>query len=421
MRLDSQKNKKIGIFGLGKTGISCFNALKETADKILCYDENNKQGIDITPLAEWHDLDHIIVSPGVSLHYPKKHKIVTLAEELNIPLFSDIDLLSMELPNSFYIGITGTKGKSTTAALLHHILQDAKKDFLLGGNIGIPCLDLKKASGYILELSSFQLELVSKLPLSIAIILNIMPDHLDRYSSFEDYKNTKYKILELVKKNSTLILNIDDPELYSLYQKLKNNNRYKIIPISIKKNYINNSDNTGQSTENINIVAAKTAASILGINIKNINSSTESFNPLPHRMQYIGRYKNIHFYNDSKATTPCSVEYGLSKLKNIYWIAGGILKIRDIGKTNSYISNINKAYFFGSDKNLMKKKFCNQVPVILQENLEKAFEHAFQDALLYSLECNIVLSPMCSSFDQFNNAEERGLTYIKYYKELLNK
>lgn len=410
MRLDSQKNKKIGIYGLGKTGISCFNALNPSAKKILCYDDlcyDYNIGIDITPLSKWCDLDYIIVSPGVALHYPKKHKIVTLAEKLKIPLFSDIDLLAMELPDSYYIGITGTKGKSTTAAVLHHILEEAKKDFLLGGNIGTPCLDLKKASGYILELSSFQLELVSKLRLSIAIILNIKPDHLDRYSSFEDYKNTKYKILRLVKKNGIVILNIDDPELNDLYQ--KNNNNYKIIPISMN-NILEN---------NINILAATTAASFMGVNMTDINSSVKSFNCLPHRMEYLGRYKNIHFYNDSKATTPCSVRYALSKLKNIYWIAGGILKVKDIGET-SYIANVKKAYFFGSDKNRLKKIFYNQVPIMLVENMKEAFAGALKDGLLDSAECNIILSPMCSSFDQFSNAEERGLAFIKYYKELLN-
>ena len=410
MRLDSQKNKKIGIYGLGRTGISCFNALNSLAKKILCYDDNIKQRIDITPLNKWYDLDYIIVSPGIALHYPKKHRIVTLAEKLKIPLFSDIDLLSMELPSSYYIGITGTKGKSTTAAVLHHILQGAKKDFLLGGNIGIPCLDLKKASGYILELSSFQLELASKLRLSIAVILNIKQDHLDRYSSFEDYKNTKYKILGLVKKNGIVILNIDDKELHDLYKKLKNNNYYRIIPISM--------NNILKS--NINILAAKTVASFMRINMADINSSVKSFSCLPHRMEYLGKYKNIHFYNDSKATTPCSARYALSKLKNIYWIAGGILKVRDIGETDSYIANVERAYFFGSDKNRLKKIFYNQVPIMLVENMKEAFTNATKDSLLDSAECNIILSPMCSSFDQFSNAEERGLTFIKYYKELVN-
>ena len=223
------KNKSIGIFGLAKTGTSAYESLKDS-NKVVCFDDSAKN-IDsfITKFGPsaindidnpcWTNLDYIILSPGVPISFPKPHKIVEIASSHNIPLISDIDVLYLTNRESFYIAITGTNGKSTTTSLIGHILSDA--NYAVAGNIGIPALSVSGRPGYILELSSYQLDITTFFKPNIAVLLNITKDHIDRHGSFGKYIEAKKKIFGNLGPNDFLVIAIDNPISNHIYNEIK--------------------------------------------------------------------------------------------------------------------------------------------------------------------------------------------------------
>lgn len=433
----NKKGKKIGIFGLGISGISSFEFLKESAKEIICWDDSdtNRNKFDqqfLLPISDtkWQQLDMIVISPGI----PKSHAVFLLATRHNILISSDIQIFLETNYDSEIIVITGTNGKSTTTALIGHILMENAQDYHIGGNIGLPVLSLPKhAKGYVLELSSFQLDLLEPINSTIAVLLNITPDHIDRHGSYSEYRKTKAKILM---SDGLKIIGTGSTASKELYDKLKNANEPKLIPISIQpeatgiscssKNLIDNFfDQKSYSMPQLdnligvhnceNIAAAFAVCRALGISGKTIVKNLKNFKGLAHRMQFIGSNGYLYFYNDSKATNTSSAAGSLSALRNIFWLAGGIFKEKSLLPIEKSIKNIKKAYLFGKSRLLFAEYLKDKVEYVICNTMEEAFNMAVNDASQEKVKANILLAPACTSLDQFKNFEDRGNNFINLY------
>ena len=441
MKLKSQKGKKIGIFGLGLTGRSAFSALDKVAKTILCWDdlEANRNNFisqsgsqslkDITE-KDWQSLDKVIISPGV----PQSHSIFLLIKKYNILISSDIDLFIEENPQSKIIAITGTNGKSTTTALIGHILNKAGLDYHVGGNIGLPVLMLPQgAAGYVLELSSFQIDLLENFNPFISILLNITQDHLDRYGTFEEYSKSKFRAFQ---GDGIKIIGIDSDKSREFYNHLREEGERKLIPISSSSSNDGIICHSEQLLDNFfnrdayalpelqylkgkhnqeNIAAAFAACRALGLAPLEIIESISSFNGLKHRFQYLGTKNNISFYNDSKATNATSAACSLVSLNNIFWLAGGIFKEKSLSPIDFGLKNVKKAYLFGKDKLLFANHLENKIEYTICTTMKEAFECAIKDAQMIKENTNILLAPACASYDQFKNFEDRGNQFIELY------
>ncbi|HJD59624.1 MAG TPA: UDP-N-acetylmuramoyl-L-alanine--D-glutamate ligase [Rickettsia endosymbiont of Omalisus fontisbellaquei] len=443
--MNSHTKQKIGIFGLGKTGMSVYEELQDKYD-IIVYDDLKanrdifeelfgKSLIAALSDSRWQNLDKIVLSPGV----PLTHEVVRIAHHFNISITSDIDLLFEKSKNLNFIAVTGTNGKSTTAALISHILNSNGLDYPVAGNIGVPALKAKNSKdGYVLELSSFQLDLVKTFTAKIAVLLNITPDHLDRHQDMTGYIAAKSKIFARMDNSCYAVINIDNNYCHEVFIKLQQEQRIKLIPFSVTKilesgvsivdnkindNFFDDSSFKLLFNKNLqgihnceNIAASYAVAKIMGVESTKILESLSSFQSLPHRMQYIGSINNINFYNDSKATNAISAMQSIKALDNIYWLAGGIPKEGGIEEVKPYFGKIKKAYFYGQAKKIFADTALGIVDFVICDDLEQAFELAYKDACSDNAKVkvkNILLAPSCSSYDQFKNFEERGELFIR--------
>lgn len=445
------KNKKFAFLGMGLTGLSTALALKKQGIQVVVWDDNEKErlqaaqkGLDVTPLTyqRLQTIDLLIVSPGIPLFYPKPHPIIELARSLNLSISGDLDLFYKLYNKATFIGITGTNGKSTTTALLTHILKQAKQNVISGGNIGIPVFDLSPCTKdliCVLEVSSYQLDSNPFIHFDLSILLNITPDHLDRHGNFDNYVASKKKILKPRHAHFKAIIGQEDPTCKRIYRQLKND--INIIPLCPKNSqtfyYLDHSflcENNQiitdlshhlylKGTHNWqNIFAAYIAARQFNIPSEEIIKHIFSFKGLEHRQELILNYKNITFINDSKATNVTATLKALSAYKNIYWIVGGRLKQDDdYDGFTLYLSHIQKAYLIGESSDFFAALFSNKLPYKKTYLLEKAISQAYNDASQSSKPAIILLSPACASWDQFKNFEERGHFFRQFIHTLLKE
>lgn len=435
---------KVGIFGLGITGQSVFKELKTKLNYIACWDDseinrNNfgKQfdGSHLVPIDDnsWNNLDIIYISPGI----PHSHKIFEITKRNNIKINSDIELFLELNKNSKIISVTGTNGKSTTTALIAHILARAGLNFECGGNIGLPVLELpRNAKGYVLELSSFQLDLLDQFNPDISVLINITPDHLDRYATFDDYYKSKARAFE---GDGIKVIGIDSEKSKLLFDTLKQAGDKKLIAFStsldikngitchkttIHDNYFNEEQYEIGFLQNLqgnhnseNIAAAFAVSRSLGLNAQEIIDHITTFPGLKHRMQYVGTKGHFSFYNDSKATNAAAAAASLSSLSNVLWLIGGIFKEENLSPIEPYLSNITKAFLFGRDKLILAKLLdIYKVKYIICDNMNQAFEYAISENVESNDEYNILLAPACASYDQFKNFEDRGNKFVELYE-----
>ena len=448
IQLAKEKNKIVGIFGLARTGESVYRALKESGVQIICYDDSEKNRdefatkyghADLVAITEsmWKEVDEIILSPGVPTNLPVQHYVVKIAREFAIPFIGDIDLLYRARRDARYIAITGTNGKSTTTALIYHILDKDRLKWDIGGNIGKAVLNMESdADGYVLELSSYQIELLQEFRAEIAVLLNITPDHLDRHGSIENYTNVKKA---LVLNAKTAIIGVDNPITNQIYEELKNT--YDLIPISTKniidggicvkddKIYDHMKGKTGEyilpfnkylkGQHNAENIAASFAVSRLcDIDPEVIISQIGSFGGLKHRMQFLGTKFDIDFYNDSKATNAEAASHSISALENIYWLAGGVPKSGGIKSLLHLSGHITKAYLYGEAKDIFAQQLEGVIPYQICNSLRESFIAALEDAKHSPMPANILLAPACASLDQFKDFEERGCYFIELYDRI---
>ena len=447
---ETQNLVNFGIVGLGKTGIATYAFLKKLGKNVICYDDNTNAREEFSKLftksnlhdiasEQWQKLDILIVSPGIPLNWPKPHYVAAIANKFNIPIISDIDLFYLFNSNKDYLAITGTNGKSTCTALSLHIFQSNGLNWQACGNIGNAiCNQSLDLEGYILELSSFQLEITKHIQLSVALCLDIKSDHADRYKDFNDYILAKERIFSYLSSKDYAILSIDSAAILNIYNNLTLPNKIAISTDIIKEgvitatndklidNYFDhrtydigiNQNLTGTHNKQ-NIAACYAIARAKNISASTILSSINSYPGLPHRLQYIATDGNIDFYNDSKATNNDSTQKALSSFTNIYWLAGGIAKSTSFEELDPFLGNIKKAYFFGRDKLLFTNYFKDRLLYNSCDNLQEAFDIAYNDAKASNEKCTLLLSPAAASLDQFKNFEERGQIFVNLVQSRL--
>lgn len=448
-------DKSIFILGLGISGMSL--AKKLNFRKIECWDDDYK----IRDLAKRQKLhikepnlenlkitDFLVLSSGINHELTNPHNAIVIAKSLKIPIISDIELIHLLGLKNYLIGITGTNGKSSTTKFITDSLRHKKfLDSQACGNIGVPFteLDIKDDSFLVIECSSFQLSKIINLRFGIAILLNISSDHLDWHKTFENYINSKEKIFKNQTSSDHAIICIDDEICHNIASQFKKKYKSNLIKISIKKkitdgiflreskdyviivNYLS-SDNIKINKKFINLPLTKAnlqnilttyaVSFILKQNRESFIESLKNLKALEHRMEYIGKYKNISFFNDSKSTNVNSSISAIESYKNIFWILGGRKKVGGLSGVEKNLTNILKSFTFGESGKEFKKFLENHnIHSTYNQNLEKIIHEAIHDALQEKEQINIIFSPSTSSFDQFKNFMERG----DFFKKIVSK
>jgi UDP-N-acetylmuramoylalanine--D-glutamate ligase len=410
-------NKKILIYGLGKSGLSASKFLKRN-NKVIEYDDKkNKNYVKIRKI----EFDYIILSPGIDIN---KCKLSNFLKKNYNKIHTDLDIFYSNYKNNYKITITGTNGKSTTAKILYEVIKAQKIDVRLVGNIGNPILSEKNITNktiFIIEASSYQLAYSKLFKSNISMILNISPDHLDRHKTISGYLNAKFKLIKSQSKDDLAILNYDNFYI-KRYLKLKKF-LVKIIKISKKTNInaISRIKNqyflTEGNKENLKFVLV--VANILKLKKDILFRTLEKFKGLNFRQQIIYNSNRLTIINDSKATSFSSSVSLLNSLSNVYWIVGGLAKKGDKLLLNKRNNKNIKAYIFGKDKiffiNKIKRLMKYESFFDLKDLIKKIFIDIKSD---HKIKHKIILfSPAAASFDNFKNFEERG----KYFNKIINK
>jgi len=413
-------NKKILIYGLGKSGISSFKFLKNKAEVYLFDDDKNKNKkiINYSQLLKIK-FDRIIISPGIDILNCKLSKFL---KKNFLKIYTDLDIFY-----SFYncksIAITGTNGKSTTAKILYDILNDQKKDVRLVGNIGKPVLSEKKVSKetfFVIEVSSYQLDYSKLFSSKYAVILNISADHIERHKNLKNYVNAKFKLLDSQKRQSLAYVKKND---YLIEKKIKESKYkqkiYKVDTAKISKieSQINNKYFISNGNkENLSFILKIT--SNLKVNNAKLINSINNFRGLKYRQQIIFDSKNLAIINDSKSTSFASSENILKNFNDIYWILGGIPKKGDKFKLSKKECKNFKVFIFGKHHKQFSNILGNKVKFKKFKNLKLTLKKVFFEIKKQKNKKNIIFfSPAGASFDNFKNFEDRG----KYFNQLIKK
>jgi len=436
--------KTVALFGLGGSGLATALALKEGGARVVACDDNPAKmaevaakGIETADLrdADWSQFSSLILSPGVPLTHPEPHWSAKLARESGIEIIGDIELFCRErakiAPNAPFVAITGTNGKSTTTALIAHLLREAGRDVQMGGNIGTAILSLEPPSDsriHVIECSSFQIDLAPSLAPTIGVHLNLSPDHIDRHGTMENYAAIKER---LVAKAGLAVIGVDDPMSRAIAERCEaggvNVARVSVEPLGVKgisaagDTLVGVTETDTAAVADLsgigslrgahnaqNAAAAVAVALALNVSPENIRSGLHTFPGLPHRMEEVGRIGSALFINDSKATNADSTEKALKSFDGILWILGGKAKEGGIEPLRSYFPRIRKAYLIGAAADEFAATLGGDVPHVHCGTLDKAVEQAAADARAMDGPAVVLLSPACASYDQFPNYEVRG-------------
>ena len=440
------KNKKISILGIAKSGLAAAKKIQEFGGIPFLSELKTEENIDDFLLIKKRfecefgghtekifNSDFIIVSPGIPLNIP----ILQKAKAKNIKLISEIEFgYLLKSPTSKIIAVTGSNGKSTTVSLIHHILQTAGYKAILAGNIGNALtsfpIEKKGIDFIVLELSSFQLDLIDTFKADVGVILNITPDHLNRYSSFDDYANSKMNIFKNQTENDLGIINLDDNTLLKFDQKI--HSPKKTFSLKFKadaffdgnfiihqKDRFSLKDTKLFGPHNIsNIMATILAVTLFEIKPDIIRKALKTFSSLSHRLEFIAEINSVKFFNDSKATNADSVKFALKSFgKPVRIIMGGSDKEEDYSILNPLLKQqAKKIYLIGETASKMKEIFKSITDISTFNDFKKCITTAFSEAEKKDI---ILLSPGCASFDMFNNFEDRGNTFRDIVMELKNE
>jgi len=452
MRFSSFAGQKVFLFGLGSSGLATAKALADGGAELTVWDDNPKAAAaakaaglraqDLRP-ADWGGVKALILSPGVPLTHPKPHWSAELAKAAGAEIIGDIELffrqrrlegMERDCP---LIAITGTNGKSTTTALTAHLLRAAGRRAEMGGNIGKPVAELADfAPGqiYVLELSSYQIDLTPSLKPTVGILLNITPDHIDRHGSFAHYAAVKER---LVAAAETAIISAEDAPCRVILGRLEAAGK-KVVNISAaaaerEAETLINGNNALRGRHNRQNAGAAIAA-CRAVGAAGFERGFADFRGLPHRMEEAGvldfRGAAIRFINDSKATNAESAAPALRSFKHIYWIAGGRPKAGGIDSLGKDLAHVEKAYLIGEAaddfaRTLANEKFAAVKCGTLAAAMQQAVADAEADIAAGEIDAvegaAILLSPACASFDQFNNFEERGAAFAALARQYCRK
>ena len=436
INISSYENKNVGILGAGLSGIAAAKILVNSKANIFIFDDKKDKPDFINDncwknykLWPWKTLTTLVVSPGIPINTKNKHLAIKLAIRNKIKIINEIDLFFQTKPEAKIIGVTGTNGKSTTVALLFHILNFNKIKCVIGGNYGFPACEINdpgKNGIIILELSSYQLDGAKELSLDLATITNITKDHLDYHETFENYKFSKLKIIKFLKENGTFILDTDN----KLLDETVNENNFKSINIiKIKKdepyNYVNDNEYLQGAHNESNKSIAVSIAKYLNINLEKISLAINNFKGLPHRMEPLYTSDRIKIINDSKSTNGEATAAALKSFENIFWIAGGQPKSDGIGEAKNFLDKVKEVFLIGQSTDFFCKeisKFKKDLQIHDCLSLERATELAFKKAENSNLQNYVILlSPSAASFDQYVNFEDRGNKFKEIVNQKLNE
>ncbi|MCC3246531.1 UDP-N-acetylmuramoyl-L-alanine--D-glutamate ligase [Methylocystis sp. WRRC1] len=446
------KDKRVALFGLGGSGLSTARALMAGGAHVHAWDDGEAgrlkavaQGVPLEDLsqADWSQFAAFILTPGVPLTHPTPHWTVPLAKAAGVEIIGDVELFCRERAahtgGSPFVAITGTNGKSTTTALIAHILREAGRDVQLGGNIGVPILDLEPPSDeriHVIECSSFQIDLAPSLNPTIGLLINLTPDHIDRHGSMENYAAVKER---LVAGAEVALVGVDDIYTHAIGARLLAAARpdQRVVPVSGARAldwgfYVEDGSvyfrEKGHPPEEAELIGTLKGARALrgahnaqnaafaaaatwecGLEDDEIAQGLLSYPGLPHRMEEVGRIERALFVNDSKATNAAAAEKALASFDDIYWIIGGKSKEGGIEPLRDYFPRIRKAYLIGAASDEFARTLEGALPFERCETLDVATTRAALDALAgEAQEPVVLLSPACASYDQFPNFEVRG-------------
>jgi len=388
----------------------------------------------------------VILSPGIALTHPKPHDVVTRAREWNIEVIGDIELFARTVTAAPIIAITGTNGKSTTTALIGHILKETGFDAQVGGNIGQPVLALDPPGPktiYVLEISSYQIDLSPGLSADVALLSNVTPDHIDRHGSLENYAAVKMALLAQTKKSGRNVVGVDDAHCAAIFTKLISAGGAPCIPISVGKTLgrglfvLDGKLYDAETDRAVPVMDLKTAAHLPGAHnwqnaalayaatkpyikdARRIAAAIASFPGLAHRIEDVGRIGKVRFVNDSKATNADAAERALVCFDDIFWIAGGRPKAGGIASLAPYFPRIRKAYLIGEAAEAFAETLKGQTDIVISGTLDAAVAAAAADAVASAAAAPVVLlSPACASFDQFPDFEARGDAFRRAVTQL---
>jgi len=443
--------KRYAVLGLARSGAATVRALVASGAKVVGWDES-----DTSQRALWEQLksdrrefgtepgfveknwllakdltgyEAIVVSPGVPIN---RHPVADKAKRYGLPLIGDIELFAQarsSLPPHKVVGITGTNGKSTTTALVHHILKTAGVPTAMGGNIGLPILaqdPLPEGGVYVLELSSYQIDLTFSLDCDVAVLLNITPDHLDRYDGFEAYAASKTRLIEIQQPPHVWVAT-DDEESARFWRTSPGEAIDRSITATVSNHGGDVAVFEGVATGRFgriglqknwpslqgphnaqNAACAIAVCDALGLEHKTINEGLRTYPGLPHRMERVVEKDGILFVNDSKATNTDSAAPALAAFPDVHWIVGGLAKTDSLGPCEDQLGHVRAAYTIGESGPMFARLLEGRVPVTQSILLDRAVKDAAAAAAAGEV---VLLSPACASFDQFRDYEARGQAF----------
>lgn len=411
-------SKSYAVLGLARSGLAVVEALSASGARVMAWDTREEARAAIAgrvriadPLTtSLYGFSGIVVSPGVPLN---RHPITARGREAKVPVIGDIELFAQArptLPPHKVVGITGTNGKSTTTALVHHILKAAGIPTAMGGNIGLPILSqdpLPEGGVYVLELSSYQIDLTQSLDCEVSVLLNVTPDHLDRYDGVDDYAASKARLFAMQSPEHVAVIAAEDDYTRAIARQING----KLVLVSSADVKDQSRWPSLQGPHNAqNVAAAAAVARALGVSDEVTAKALVTYPGLPHRMERIGERNGVLFVNDSKATNPTSAAPALAAYppdpqKRLHWILGGLAKSDDLDACEPFLDHVKAAYTIGEAGPMFSRLLSDKLPVRECEMLTAAVGEAANAAQAGEV---VLLSPACASFDQFKDYEARG-------------
>jgi UDP-N-acetylmuramoylalanine--D-glutamate ligase len=450
--------RHVAVFGLGGSGLASAQALIAGGARVTGFDDNAaslakaaQAGLATADLRrlDWTQIAALVLAPGVPLTHPVPHWSVGLARANAVEVIGDIELYCRErrrmAPNSPFVAITGTNGKSTTTALIHHLLRAAGRSAELGGNIGTAVLTLqppRPAHAHVIECSSYQIDLAPSLDPKVGVLLNVSEDHLDRHGTLQNYAAVKERLVAGVQADGTAIVGVDDNWCQAAADRIEHRGT-SVVRISVRRPlsdgiYVETGEimqaagGTARSIARLggigslrgihnaqNAACAAAAVLALGLDAAAIQAGLRSFPGLAHRMEQVGRKGAVLFVNDSKATNADSAAQALACFNDIFWIAGGKPKTGGIVSLAPFFPRIRKAYLIGEAAKEFAGTLDGKVAYEVAGTLDRAVDASARDAAAAAIaEPVVLLSPACASFDQYPNFEVRGDRFRELVKAL---
>jgi UDP-N-acetylmuramoylalanine--D-glutamate ligase len=435
IRIPHESGRPVAVLGLGKSGLTAARALAASGAEVWAWDDDaaKRTALPTTDLyaSDWTRPSALVLSPGIPFRFPKPHPVAARAEAAGCPVIGEVELLFRAQPRARYLGITGTNGKSTTTALIGHLLARAGRRIEVGANLGTPALalaPLAEEGTYVLEMSSYQLELVPSARFDIGVLLNITPDHLDRHGGMAGYAAAKARIFQHQKKDDWAVIGIDDEPSRHIHDSLRGQHVATLVVDRAVPNAITVQDailrdESGREVMDLgraaalpgphnwqNAAAAYATARALGLPESEIIAGIETYPGLAHRQELIAERNGIRFVNDSKATNADATAKALACYDPIYWILGGRPKETGLDGLEPYFPRIARAYLIGEAAADFERRLqAHGVATRQCGTLDRAVAAAVGDAAAEQRPGAVVLlSPAAASFDQFSGFEERG-------------